>query len=189
MLFLTISSKQKTKNCCTEYYLIFLPFKTQVSSKHSIFLLFDSQNLLLYLRTWLKVKVFSDNSNLTNSVDVQSLHENDKWVCVPNRIHSLFKKQFCCFTLLYWNISFIASLKYLRFSKVQQFLLRLPRTRSRWFPCYSFPSYLHKKSKHKKNYACRKLFHNIPHVFWKKNLNFSIFHRVNNHKLIKQLAS
>ena len=53
---------------------------------------FGSQNSVLNLRLWVKVKFFPDNSNLTNLVDVQSLHGNDK--CVSDGIHTLFKNTF-----------------------------------------------------------------------------------------------
>ena len=39
---------------------------------------FGSQNSVLNLRVWVKVKFFPDKSNLANLVDVQSLHGNDK---------------------------------------------------------------------------------------------------------------
>ena len=74
--FLTVSSKQKNKNEHTEYHDIFISFKSHVYSKDGSPIC--SQNLVLYLCVWVKVKFFYDNSNLTNLVDIQSLHENDK---------------------------------------------------------------------------------------------------------------
>ena len=40
-------------------------------------------------------KVFSGSSNLTNLVDLQSLHENGKLIMgVPDEVYTLFKKTF-----------------------------------------------------------------------------------------------
>ena len=76
VLFLTVGSKQENKNELMEYYGIFIPFKTRVYSKHGspIFLMSGSWKMVLHLHVWEK----GDNSNLTNLVDVQRLHENGK---------------------------------------------------------------------------------------------------------------
>ena len=45
----------------------------------------------------------------------------------------VFKKRSCCSALYYWNVSFTAELRYLKFSLVPHFLPHLPRISSRWF--------------------------------------------------------
>ena len=74
-----------------------------------------------------KGKLFADNSNLTNLFEVQSLHENGRWIkYVSDGFYTLFNKRSCCSTLLYQNVSFITELRYLKFSKVQLFLSHQP---------------------------------------------------------------
>ena len=60
MFFFTVGAKQKNENENTEYHGTFTPFKSQFYSKprSSIFLLFGSWNLLLYLHVWVKSKFF-----------------------------------------------------------------------------------------------------------------------------------
>ena len=103
--FLTISFRQKNKNELMEYHGIFIPFINRVYSKceSTIFPFFGSLGLLaLYLQTFVKTKIFSDNSNLTNLVDFPRLHENGKWIkYVYDRFYTLFKKWSCCSTLLW----------------------------------------------------------------------------------------
>ena len=57
---LTVSSKQKTQMKNINYHGIFIPFKIQLYSKQrtSIFLLFGSWSLVLYIHVWVKVKSF-----------------------------------------------------------------------------------------------------------------------------------
>ena len=103
--FLTVSFRQKNKNELMEYHGIFIPFINRVYSKceSTIFSFSGSWGLLaLYLQTFVKTKIFSDNSNLTNLVDFPRLHENGKWIkYVYDRFYTLFKKWSCCSTLLW----------------------------------------------------------------------------------------
>ena len=102
--FLAVGSRQKkNKNEFMEYHGIFIPFINRIYSKSGslIFPFFTSWGLVLYLQIFVKAKIFSDNSNLTNLSDVQRLHENGKWIkYVYDRVYTLFKKWSCCSTLL-----------------------------------------------------------------------------------------
>ena len=75
------------------------------------------------------VQGFSVNYSRATSVDVQCLHKNGKRViCISNGDYTLFKERSCCSTLFHQNTS-----RHLRFSKLQQILLLLPRIKSRWY--------------------------------------------------------
>ena len=56
--FPNVGSKQKNKNKHTEYHGIFIPFKSQIYSKHGspTFLLFGSWSLMLYIHVSVKAK-------------------------------------------------------------------------------------------------------------------------------------
>ena len=59
VLFFTVGCKQKNKNENTEYHDTFTPFKAELDLKQgkSIFLLFRSWRLVLYLHVLVKSKV------------------------------------------------------------------------------------------------------------------------------------
>ena len=95
MYFLTVGSKQKNKNENTEYYSMFIPFKSQAYSRQGnpIFLLFGSWSLILYLHVWLKSIFFQ--SNLTILVDVQRCMKTiyDVYFAVPHCFIKIFHLQ------------------------------------------------------------------------------------------------
>ena len=80
VFFLAVASRQKNKNELTEYHGIFIPFKSWIYSKHGspIFHFFWVMGFSIISLHFGKGQVFSDDSNLTNLVDVQPLHENGK---------------------------------------------------------------------------------------------------------------
>ena len=126
VFFLIVGSRQK-KTEFTEYHGIFIPFKSRVFSKYGspIFPLFGSQGLVLYLHILVKAKFFSHNSNLTNLVDVN--------VCMKTikELNAFLKGFILClknaFAVPHYLIKmFQLQLRHLIFSKVQQFLSRLP---------------------------------------------------------------
>ena len=76
MSFLTIGSKRKNRNKNIQYHSIFISFESQVYSRQeSLFFLFGSWSLVLYLHAWQSQSFFQ--SNLTILGDAQCLHEND----------------------------------------------------------------------------------------------------------------
>ena len=132
----------------TFFNFCFLMF-TQVLARILMYIrkIFDclmSFKLLLSIFVWvmefsitspylIKTKFFSDNSNITNLVDVQSLHENDKWIIyVSGTIYFLFKETFLLFQTSFLKC-FISELRYLKFSMAQQILSCLPKIMSRSF--------------------------------------------------------
>ena len=82
-----------------------------------------------------KAKFNTVNSDLTNFLDVQHLHENIKWImCFSLSLAILcLQKRSCSSTFLNQNVSFIEELIHLGFSLVQQLLSRLPRIRLRQY--------------------------------------------------------
>ena len=95
--YLVLNKRSKNKN--TEYNSVFESFKSQASSKQGnpIFLLFELRSLV-YLLVWVNSKFFFDNSNLTTFVDVQSLHENGKWIIFfTKEDYTLRRKTFLLF--------------------------------------------------------------------------------------------
>ena len=59
-----------------------------------------------------KNKKCSNNSNLTNFLYVQILHDNGKLIIfTSNNVIPCLKKRSCCSALLYYNASFTAQLK------------------------------------------------------------------------------
>ena len=136
MSFLTVGSKQKSKNKLTEYHGIFILFKSRVYSKHGspIFSLFGSWKMVSYLHVWEKAKLLQVTLNLTNLVNIQHLHENGKWIkCVFDGVYTLLKNDLavphCSIKMFYLTVE----LRYLIFFMVQQFLSHLPWIEARWF--------------------------------------------------------
>ena len=97
--FLTLVLNKKNKNKLTGYYDIFIPFKSWVSSRHGNFI------FLLFSIISPKANFFPDNSNLTNLVYVQRLHENGK----RNKCDSDRGKYFVSKTLLLFHTALLKS--------------------------------------------------------------------------------
>ena len=144
-----------------------------------------------------KGKVFSDNSNLTNLVDVKRLYKNSKWIMCFWRGLCFALKDFLlvphCF------VSLAVELRYLRLSMIQQFLSRLPKIGSRWFLFIwsgksslifkLFTTYPQEKSNHKKNHAYLDDLQYSTCFLKKQSHSYSICHRVDIHRLAKRLIS
>ena len=80
--FLNAGSNQNNNNEHTEYHVIFITFKDQIYSKQGshVSFLFGTWTFGIIFPCLGEAKVSTVNSDLTNFVDVQRLHENIKRV-------------------------------------------------------------------------------------------------------------
>ena len=92
--FLQLALNKNNNNKHAEYHDIFIPFKGQIYSK-------QGSHISLLLGTWTfsiifpclgEAKVPTVNSDLTNFVDVQRLHEH-----IPNMLTKNYVKAICSF--------------------------------------------------------------------------------------------